>query len=85
LLFGACFGGNITAIGSTANIVALGLLEKRAHAHIAFFHWLKIGALVGVVTGVIAWGMLLVLPVQHPVTPSAAVAPAVPAAAPAAE
>ena len=30
LLFGACFGGNITAIGSTANIVALGLLENAA-------------------------------------------------------
>ncbi|MGD8843676.1 MAG: SLC13 family permease, partial [Gammaproteobacteria bacterium] len=29
LLFGACFGGNITMIGSTANIVALGMLEKR--------------------------------------------------------
>ncbi|MCL1887912.1 MAG: SLC13 family permease, partial [Kiritimatiellaeota bacterium] len=29
MLFGACFGGNITAIGSTANIVALGMLEKR--------------------------------------------------------
>ena len=69
LLFGACFGGNITAIGSTANIVALGLLEKRSHAHIAFFKWLKIGALVGLVTGVIAWGMLLVLPTQHPVSP----------------
>jgi Na+/H+ antiporter NhaD/arsenite permease-like protein len=33
LLFGACFGGNITAVGSTANIVALGLLEKRGHMH----------------------------------------------------
>ena len=33
LLFGACFGGNITVVGSTANIVALGLLEKRAHLH----------------------------------------------------
>jgi len=39
LLFGACFGGNITAIGSTANIVALGMLEKRAHAYIAFLEW----------------------------------------------
>ena len=29
LLLGACFGGNITMIGSTANIVVLGLLEKR--------------------------------------------------------
>jgi len=43
LLFGACFGGNITMIGSTANIVALGMLEKRGGAHITFVEWLKIG------------------------------------------
>jgi Na+/H+ antiporter NhaD/arsenite permease-like protein len=36
LLFGACFGGNITLIGSTANIVALGLLEKNAHIRMRF-------------------------------------------------
>ena len=67
LLFGACFGGNITAVGSTANIVALGLLEKRGHVHIAFFEWLKIGVVVGLVTGLIAWGMLSFLPMPHPV------------------
>ena len=66
LLFGACFGGNITAVGSTANIVALGLLEKRGHLHIAFFEWLKIGVLVGLVTGMIAWGMLTFLPMPQP-------------------
>lgn len=66
LLFGACFGGNITAVGSTANIVALGLLEKRAHAHIAFWEWLKIGSVVGLVTGLVAWGMLTIMPVQQP-------------------
>lgn len=82
LLFGACFGGNITAIGSTANIVALGLLEKRSHAHIHFFEWLKIGALVGALTGLIAWGMLLVLPTQHPVTPPSLPAATAPATQP---
>jgi Na+/H+ antiporter NhaD/arsenite permease-like protein len=66
LLFGACFGGNITVIGSTANIVALGLLEKRGHVHIAFFEWLKIGLLVGVVTCLIAWAMLTVMPMPRP-------------------
>ncbi|MDD2459718.1 MAG: SLC13 family permease [Kiritimatiellia bacterium] len=66
LLFGACFGGNITAVGSTANIVALGLLEKRGHLHIAFFEWLKIGAVVGIVTCVIAWLMLTFMPMPHP-------------------
>ncbi len=66
LLFGACFGGNITAIGSTANIVALGLLEKRGHACVTFLEWLKIGAVIGLITGLIAWGMLAVLPVPRP-------------------
>jgi Na+/H+ antiporter NhaD/arsenite permease-like protein len=66
LLFGACFGGNITAVGSTANIIALGVLEKRAHAHITFWEWLKIGSVIGLITGLVAWGMLMIMPVQHP-------------------
>ncbi len=51
LLFGACFGGNITMIGSTANIVALGMLEKRSHVHVSFFQWFKIGIVTTLVTG----------------------------------
>jgi Na+/H+ antiporter NhaD/arsenite permease-like protein len=61
LLFGACFGGNITLIGSTANIVALGMLEKNFKMHISFFQWLKIGALSALTACLIAWGMLSVL------------------------
>jgi len=56
LLQGACLGGNITMIGSTANIVALGMLEKRYRAHIKFFQWLKVGALVGLTSCLISWG-----------------------------
>jgi Na+/H+ antiporter NhaD/arsenite permease-like protein len=67
LLFGACFGGNITAVGSTANIIALGFLEKRGHVHIGFREWLKIGAVVGLLTGLVAWGLLMILPVQQPI------------------
>jgi Na+/H+ antiporter NhaD/arsenite permease-like protein len=82
LLFGACFGGNITAVGSTANIVALGLLEKRGHQHIGFFEWLKIGTVVGLVTALIAWAMLVAMPMPVPnghhavATPAAERAPA---------
>lgn len=59
LLFGGCFGGNITMIGSTANIVALGILEKKCSVgdrciRISFFQWLWIGLLVGVVTTLVA-------------------------------
>ena len=60
LLFGACFGGNITMIGSTANIVALGMLEKHSGKHMTFFRWLKIGAISTAVSGAMAvCGILL--------------------------
>lgn len=66
LLFGACFGGNITAIGSTANIVALGMFEKRYHQHIGFMEWLKIGSIVGLATTLVAWGIMTIMPIPHP-------------------
>ncbi|MFH1189852.1 MAG: SLC13 family permease [Candidatus Omnitrophota bacterium] len=59
LLFGGCFGGNITMVGSTANIVALGLLEKEENIHMTFFRWFWIGLIVGTVTTAIAWIALL--------------------------
>ena len=65
LLFGGCFGGNITLIGSTANIVALGLLEKERNMRIGFFRWFKIGLIVGMVTTLVAWAALLTLPLYH--------------------
>ena len=61
LLFGACFGGNMTMIGSTANIVALGMLEKHGGSQINFMQWLKIGLLCTVLSGSIAVGALLVM------------------------
>ncbi|MFH1752772.1 MAG: SLC13 family permease, partial [Candidatus Omnitrophota bacterium] len=41
LLFGACLGGNLTIIGSTANIIAIGTLEKDRGMSISFSKWLK--------------------------------------------
>ena len=61
LLQGACLGGNITMIGSTANIVALGMLEKRYRVHIYFFQWFKVGAIIGLITCLIAWGGIALL------------------------
>ena len=66
LLFGACFGGNITVIGSTANIVALGMLEKRYRTHILFGEWLRIGAVVGLLSCLIAWGAIMLLAPHMP-------------------
>lgn len=59
LLFGACFGGNITMIGSTANIVALGMLEKRSHIHMGFMEWLKIGFMSALVAAIIGWAGII--------------------------
>lgn len=59
LLFGACFGGNITMIGSTANIVALGMVEKHGGSQITFFKWFKIGLICTILSGGIAVAALL--------------------------
>jgi Na+/H+ antiporter NhaD/arsenite permease-like protein len=58
MLFGGTFMGNMTIIGSTANIVAVGLLEKRGHGTIAFGYWMKIGFLVAIASMLAATGML---------------------------
>ena len=65
LLFGGCLGGNITLVGSTANIVALGILEKEKKIHITFFRWFWIGLTVGLVTVGIVWLALIILPYYH--------------------
>ncbi|MDI6758950.1 MAG: SLC13 family permease [Candidatus Omnitrophota bacterium] len=62
LLFGGCLGGNITLVGSTANIVALGILEKEKNIRITFFKWFWIGLTVGVTTTGIVWLALILLP-----------------------
>lgn len=61
LLHGACLGGNITMIGSTANIAALGMLEKRYWTSVNFLVWLKTGLMVGILSFLVAWGGLAVL------------------------
>ncbi|MCS7126084.1 MAG: SLC13 family permease [Aigarchaeota archaeon] len=44
-LFGSTYLGNLTIIGSTANIVAVGMVEKQRLAHISLRDWIKAGAL----------------------------------------
>ena len=60
LLFGGVYGGNITMIGSTANIVALGMLEKQFNYHMRFIRWLGIGILGGVIPMIIGTIWLLI-------------------------
>ncbi len=61
LLHGACLGGNITMIGSTANIVSLGMMEKRYRTGVNFFAWFKTGLLVGAVSCLVAWAGIVLL------------------------
>ena len=61
LLFGGCYGGNITMVGSTANIVALGILEKRKRYSMSFLKWFWIGLVVGGISTLIANIVLIFL------------------------
>ncbi|MCL6480908.1 MAG: hypothetical protein K6U02_04205 [Firmicutes bacterium] len=54
LLFGGTHFGNVTMIGSTANIIAIGILERRRLGLIDFWTWLKPGLVVGVFTLLLA-------------------------------
>lgn len=67
LLFGGTFGGNLTLIGSTANIVALSLLERRKGVTVSFMAWFKLGLVCFLVTVAVAWVLLLV---QMPYMPN---------------
>lgn len=66
LLHGACLGGNITMVGSTANIVAVGMMEKRYWTHVHFLSWLKTGLIVGLASCAVAWAGLAVLAPEMP-------------------
>ena len=65
LLFGGCFGGNITLVGSTANIIALGILEKEKQVRMTFMRWFGVGLTVGVITTLIVGLALLFIPFYH--------------------
>lgn len=69
LLFGACLGGNMTVIGSAANIIAAGMLEKRHRHGINFLRWLKVGVVVGIVTCLVAWFALSLMADHMPAKP----------------
>ncbi len=66
MLFGGTLFGNLTVIGSTANIVAMGMLEKEFGMNIKFMEWLKPGFIVSMITIVIA---LFLIHLQIPYMP----------------
>jgi len=62
ILFGGCFGGNITLVGSTANIIALGIIEKEKDIKVTFLTWFWIGLVVGIITTALVWLALVFTP-----------------------
>jgi Na+/H+ antiporter NhaD/arsenite permease-like protein/mannitol/fructose-specific phosphotransferase system IIA component (Ntr-type) len=50
LLFGGCFGGNLSMIGSSANVVALSRYEEITGRSIRFGHWFRYGLPVVIIS-----------------------------------
>ncbi|MGQ9719266.1 MAG: SLC13 family permease [Nitrososphaerales archaeon] len=65
-LFSSTFFGNLTMIGSTANIVAIGMIESRKLGNITMSQWIKPGLLVSVSSLLLA---ILLFYVQYPMMP----------------
>jgi len=69
MLMGGTLMGNATLIGSTANIVAVGVLERREMGEITFAQWLKPGLIVAITSLVIANLLILLqlplMPIHH--------------------
>jgi len=63
LLFGGCFGGNLTMIGSSANLVAVGVYEKATGRQVSFGEWFRYGLIiVGVSLLMATVGLLIQIP-----------------------
>ncbi len=65
-LFSATIGGNLTPIGSTANIVALSLLERAGHEKPSFGEWVRHGLWASLVPLAVA---VLLVYLQTPLMP----------------
>lgn len=61
LALGACFGGNGTIIGASANVITTGIAEKAGHK-ISFFEFLKHGAPITIISLIVAsfWLLLVI-------------------------
>jgi Na+/H+ antiporter NhaD/arsenite permease-like protein len=66
ILFAGCLGGNLTMVGSTANIVAIGLSEKREQKSLTMRQWIGLGVVVSVST-VLLVQMAILLRTPYPI------------------
>lgn len=60
MLIGGTYCGNATVIGSTANIVAAGMVEKKNIGHFSMIGWMKIGTIISVLTFFLAFALLYI-------------------------
>jgi len=60
MLFGGTIMGNLTVVGSTANIIAVGLLERREGKNIDFMQWFWPGLVTAIPSILVALVLLLV-------------------------
>jgi len=60
LCFGTCLGGNLTLIGSAANLIAAGVAQHNG-MHISFIEFFKVGAPVWLITNITAMFWLLIV------------------------
>jgi Na+/H+ antiporter NhaD/arsenite permease-like protein len=59
LALGACFGGNFTIIGASANIVSIGIARQHKQS-ISFLEFMKSGAVIAIISLVISSGYLTI-------------------------
>lgn len=59
MLMAGTYIGNLTMIGSTANIVAIGMIERQKLGHVTFREWLKPGLIGSVPASIVAIVWLL--------------------------
>ncbi len=59
ILFGSTLLGNLTIIGSTANIVAVGVMERRKLGTVSFVEWLKVGVVIAIPQLILAHILLM--------------------------
>lgn len=60
LLIAGTYLGNATVIGSTANIVCIGIIEKSKIRPFSQWEWIKIGVPISLLTFFIAFGLLYI-------------------------
>lgn len=57
--FAGTFFGNLTLIASIANLIAIGIIERRRLGSISFSEWLRIGSIITLISTIVALFLLI--------------------------